>query len=451
MPSFSFRRRLPGSHGRRCHLPVAVLALLLMWPILAAAAIFQVNVTASDAPDDNVNDGVCRVVGMDGFCTLRAAVMQANASPGPDIITLPAGAVIPLDITGNPEFLPASRGDLNVLEDLVILYSGNDPDDYPLIDASSLDDRVFNVFQGEFFLTHVRITGGSRNEPGGRGGAIYIGAQATRTTLTGVELFGNNAVLGGAIYNDRSELAVVDSSFHDNAAAEHGGALVNHCGSATIERSSVYQNSNFGSFGESLHNVRDNAADSGVCRLNLRNTSVLESSGFGVLSQGGTLDLTSSTVAGNLGGGIRVGPDAAGQTLGELRMRNSVIAEHNSANCQLIGTGWNTNGYNASDDGSCDLASGPSNLVAANLGLLAAENDGNSLQRYRRLGAGSPLLDSAHPVTGGVGCPEEDQRDQPRPRQGSVNGPVRCDVGSIEMQSVQADDTIFADGFDLNP
>jgi hypothetical protein len=449
MPSSNACRTLPRSQYPVSGWLVACLAFLLSWPVAALAAIFNVNVTVSDAADDNVNDGVCRIAGLDGFCTLRAAVMQANASPGPDIIILPAGATIVLNITGNPEFLPASKGDLNVLENLVVMYSGINPDDYPLIDASGLDDRVFNVFQGEFFLTHVRITGGSRSEPGGRGGAIFIGPLATSTTLTGVELFGNNAAHGGAVYNDGSELAVIDSSLHSNAASEHGGALVNHCGSATIERSSVYQNSNFGSFGESLHNVRNNAADSGVCRLDVRNSSVLESNGFGVLSQGGTLNLTSSTIAENLDGGIRVGPDAAGQTLGELRMRNSVIAENAPANCQLIGSGWNTNGYNAADDGSCGLASGSTNIVLPSLGLLAAGNDSESWQRFKRLGANSPLLDSAHPVTGGVGCPEEDQRDKPRPKQGSIDGSVRCDVGSIEMQSVQGEVPIFADGFEM--
>ncbi|MCB1564241.1 MAG: choice-of-anchor Q domain-containing protein [Lysobacteraceae bacterium] len=445
-------------HDRTSRHLLVALAFALLWPMTAAAAIFQVNVSVSDAPDDNVNDGVCRIVNMDGFCTLRAAVMQANATPGTDIITLPAGATIVLDIQGNPEFLPASKGDLNILEDVVIMYGGIDPDDYPLIDASGLDDRVFNVFEGEFFLTKVRVTGGSRNESGGRGGAVFIGPLATSATLTEVELYGNNAELGGAIYNDGSQLSVVDSSLHNNAAATHGGALVNHCGDATIERSSVYQNSNFGTYGESLHNVRNNAADSGACRLNVRNSSVLESSGFGILSQGGTLNLTSSTIAENLDGGIRVSADVASETLGELRMRNSVIAENTPANCELIGTGWNTNGYNAADDGSCDLASGATNIVAADLRLRPAEDDSASWQRFKLPDAshtimdpGSPLIDAAHPVTGGVGCPEEDQRDKPRPKQGSLNGPARCDIGSIELQSapvVMIQNNIFADGFE---
>ncbi|MCB1560263.1 MAG: hypothetical protein KDI75_04085 [Xanthomonadales bacterium] len=427
-----------------------ILLALVTWPAVGLAAIFQVNVTVSDAPDDNINDGVCRIVNMDGFCTLRAAVMQANANPGADIITLPAGKTIVLDIQGNPEFFPASAGDLNILEDLVVMYGGTDPDDYPLIDASGLDDRVFNVFEGEFFLTKVRITGGRRGEPGGRGGAVFIGPLATSTTLTEVELHGNNAEQGGAIYNDGSLLSVVDSSLHNNAAAMHGSAMVNHCGDVTIERSSIYQNSNFGTYGESLHNVKEDAGDSGECRLNVRNSSVLESSGFGILSQGGTLNLTSSTIAENLDGGIRVSADVAGETLGELRMRNSVIAENSPANCQLIGTGWNTNGYNAADDSSCDLASGATNMVAANLYLDAASDDSNTWQRFKLPFSISPLLDAAHPVTGGVGCPEEDQRDLPRPKQGSIGGSVRCDIGSIEIQSVPVivNADIFADGFE---
>src|SRR5688572_10642882 len=52
------------------------------------AASFTVNSTA-DQPDVSPGDGICRTASNN--CTLRAAIMEANASPGADTITLSAG------------------------------------------------------------------------------------------------------------------------------------------------------------------------------------------------------------------------------------------------------------------------------------------------------------------------------------------------------------------------
>ena len=57
-------------------------------PVVQAAS-FSVNSTA-DAVDVTPGDGVCETVTF-GECTLRAAVMEANALAGHDSITLPAG------------------------------------------------------------------------------------------------------------------------------------------------------------------------------------------------------------------------------------------------------------------------------------------------------------------------------------------------------------------------
>lgn len=67
----------------------------------ASAATFVVDSTA-DEPDANPGDGVCADAG--GACTLRAAVEEANATPGADVITLPAGTydvATPLEPSGD--------------------------------------------------------------------------------------------------------------------------------------------------------------------------------------------------------------------------------------------------------------------------------------------------------------------------------------------------------------
>jgi CSLREA domain-containing protein len=67
---------------------MALLALLLAGRAVSAAT-FNVN-SAVDAVDAVPGDGVCATAG--GQCTLRAAVQEANALPGADTISLPAGA-----------------------------------------------------------------------------------------------------------------------------------------------------------------------------------------------------------------------------------------------------------------------------------------------------------------------------------------------------------------------
>src|SRR5262245_14226585 len=57
-------------------------------PPAAAAVTLMVNSTADDG-DSNRGNGVCATSG--GQCTLRAAIEEANALPGMDAITVPAG------------------------------------------------------------------------------------------------------------------------------------------------------------------------------------------------------------------------------------------------------------------------------------------------------------------------------------------------------------------------
>lgn len=90
----------------RLFAPLA-LGLLINFP--SHAAIFAVNNT-SDAVDANPGNGACAT--STGVCTLRAAIMEANASLGADTITL-QGTTYTLSITGTGEN-SAAKGDLDV-------------------------------------------------------------------------------------------------------------------------------------------------------------------------------------------------------------------------------------------------------------------------------------------------------------------------------------------------
>lgn len=61
---------------------------------------FTVNAT-SDESDDDTGDGVCATDA--GVCTLRAAIQQANATPGPDMIVFALGTGTPVIVTAGME------------------------------------------------------------------------------------------------------------------------------------------------------------------------------------------------------------------------------------------------------------------------------------------------------------------------------------------------------------
>lgn len=85
----------------------AVLLLALGTP--AEANTFQVN-TTTDLIDTSPGDSQCLTV--ENSCSLRVAVMEANALPGSHSVVLPAGTYV-LTLPGSGG---ASEGDLDISE-----------------------------------------------------------------------------------------------------------------------------------------------------------------------------------------------------------------------------------------------------------------------------------------------------------------------------------------------
>jgi CSLREA domain-containing protein len=79
---------------------IAGLALALAPIPSALAANFTVNSTG-DEPDESAADGICKIAGSNQ-CTLRAAIMQANASPGADVISFNVGTATIAPLTMLP-------------------------------------------------------------------------------------------------------------------------------------------------------------------------------------------------------------------------------------------------------------------------------------------------------------------------------------------------------------
>jgi CSLREA domain-containing protein len=184
---------------------------------VAHAAGFLVN-SHADAGDARPGDGICATsIFFPRICTLRAAIQEANAHPGSDIITLPAG-VYALTLGGANEDAAAS-GDLDITEPdpggpgLVIQGAGAET---TIVSGGALD-RVIDIRPGAVAtLSGLTIQKGSAPDGGG------LRDDGT-VTLNNSTVTANTATRsGGGIVSD-GNLAVLNSTIFGNGAAYGGG------------------------------------------------------------------------------------------------------------------------------------------------------------------------------------------------------------------------------------
>ncbi|MGP3999401.1 choice-of-anchor Q domain-containing protein [Streptomyces sp. 8N706] len=370
--------------------------------------------TASDAVDADRSDGACRTAA--GTCSLRAAVMAANARPGSTII-LPAGRYR-LTIPPNPLLVIGSHpdpttGDLNVSAPTTIRGAGTRT---TVIDANHVD-RAFRM-RADTRLSDLTITNGvakQREVPitDTGGGGI---ANAKNMTLRRVAVTGNSAGYGGGIFNiPDSHLDLIDSTISGNTAGEAGGVRFDDSG--TVVNSTIADN-----------RVTDPGDRPGS----------LGGYGGGIDIRGlGTVEILNSTITGNSstdgGGGINIAPayldslpspipDIIDLPLGHLTLRNSIVADNTSGgasdNCERAFADITSEGHNIDGDGSCHLT-GAGDLPSRTPRLGPLADNGGPTDTNALL-PGSPGLDAADR------CPATDQRGVARP-QGAA-----CDIGAYE-------------------
>lgn len=199
----------------------------------------------------------------DGLLSLREAVLQANASNGPDTIVLPADTHS-LAIAGSGED-NALTGDLDLSGGLNIRGAGAG---LTFIDGAG-QDRIFDIREGATVtVTDVTIRGGAEAWGGAisnlgdltirdatltgnsaqAGGAIYTGSSFAHgrggVTIQRSILSNNTAVGGGAIWNDFSTLTINGSTLSGNSAVGggFGGGAIYNGGSMSITDSSLLAN-----------------------------------------------------------------------------------------------------------------------------------------------------------------------------------------------------------------
>ncbi len=327
--------------GRSLQTIALVVLLLISKPLFAFT--FDVN-DQTDAVDANPGDGVCLTAA--NTCTLRAAVQEANAWPGPDVIRLPAGTYN-LTITGANED-KAATGDLDITDDLTI----NGADKNTTIIDGNNNDRVFDVIStsAKFTISNVTVQNG----------------QLTSASVTGAGI--NNR--GNLTINDSK---VIQNKFTSNGGG--GGGIASVQGTVTINYSDISSNSASGFAG-----IQQNLGSLIINDSTINNnTSVGSGGGIGIFNGGAVI--TDSTVSGNAGG--NPGGQGGGINNGGNLVIIGTTVEHNvvaqGGGIVIIGTGTltavnstihNNTALAGTGGGILDLSGGASSAGASPTAVL---------------------------------------------------------------------------------
>ena len=445
---------------------VIVLTLSLgLRPELAHASLlttFTVDRT-NDLQDTNPGDGRCDgipdVLLKGDQCSLRAAIMEANAQNGGDVtIVVPAGTY-KLTLPGAFDDM-AKTGDLDIRSAMKIHGAGVDK---TVIDGGALD-RVVSIFHGDVHLENLTIQHG-KTPSNGVGGGLY--AEYAQVTLKAVDVRNNIANnVGGGIYVTQSTLDIDDAHIADNTSPSYGGGIFTMLGVvATVSNSTISGNHAHDGGGiftwtstkltvsDSTINANTASQGAGIyiydskspmtTHVTASNTTfssnIADYSGGGVAIQGGVANFNNVTVAANtavFGSGVHVIENLPG----ELHIANSIVVTNVSSDpynpspdCKgtIVEAGYVLIGNTA----GCKLTgntTGSIKNVSPALGPL--QNNGGTTFTHALLQA-SPALDAGNPAmpngTNGA-CVATDQRLVGRPHVGTAAALSRCDMGAFE-------------------
>jgi CSLREA domain-containing protein len=352
--------------GRSLVVLVLSVALSLAFVRTAPNTIFNVD-SFDDLPDALPGDGACATNPPPApVCTLRAAVQEANAHPGPDFISLPPG-VYTLKRVGYDA--NAENGDLDIIGDLTIYTTGG----RATIDANAgkTFDRAFEVTSGSLSLSDLTIQHGYSPSNGGgisangslqlyntivqsntaamNGGGIF--AAGALVSLTSVTLRANNSQnAGGGISIEGSSspypnIFVSDSTFEGNrslAAGSSGGAVNIYTSGGGINHSTFHDNT-AGQGGALSYTAAVVGVRLDITQSTFISNSAVSTSG-GALFLYGNTSLNSSQVISN------VAPSAGGiyayfgtHTLNDVQVTNNYAQSYACGGVQVSSGNLNMN------------------------------------------------------------------------------------------------------------
>ena len=369
-----------------------------------------------DTVDANVDDGICADAA--GNCTLRAAVLQANAVPFFNEIEVGAGTYM-LSIPGADE-QAGLTGDIDIRGDVLIRGQGvgqtivnagalDRAFDYPLILETIAEQPTLELVRFE----DMAITGGMATD----GGAVRV--EHNRLQLHRVRLHDNQATgtRGGAVLC-AGRCRLTDSTLDGNTSPQSSGALYHSGASALWVEGTTFFDNNSGVGGglETAGTLRvrnstfsgNSAASSGAffaSRAIVENTTI-----------------TANDASTDTGALFVLQPSAFVNT---IVAGNSVNAQADNCSTGIITSfGGNLSDTEADDCGFIDA----SDLVGVDPQLGPLADNGGPTSTHALL-ASSPAIDAGNDER----CLSMDQRGFARPADGDGDGVVNCDIGAVEI------------------
>ncbi|MDT0618800.1 choice-of-anchor Q domain-containing protein [Salinisphaera sp. P385] len=369
-------------------------------------------------------------------------------------------------------------------------------------------DRVFDVSSdallSNFFISNLTVTGGlvETGEVPAEGGGIRV-VPAVSLVLDSVRVTGNavdaefapargGGIFAGGPLTIRFSTISGNSATSDTSSVEGGGLHYapsfptgvpgQILATEISDNDAVSVNGNALGGGIFLRAAFNSSGVEDVVRIGNSTISGNDASANGVESSalggglygerlGLTVSLNNATIADNYagtatgaseaGGGFAVA-DAAFELVNTLVADN--LAGDGSSDCAVAPFDESATiaslGFNLIGDGNgCPLMAMAGDQVggAGDMGsidaLLGALGDNGGPTRTHALLPGSPAIDAANPQGAETGCPETDQRGEPRPRDGDNSGTAECDIGAVEAAAVNQPPTVVQEIADqvLNP
>ncbi len=394
-----------------------LITVTILFPVVCSSALFNVN-TTNDLIDVNPGDGLCEASLGGGNCTLRAAVLESNASPGADTINLPEGLYF-LSMTGTDDL--GFVGDLDITEAVTIQGEGMGSS---IIDGMGVD-RIFHLLSStaSLALLDMSITNGFE---------IFGGAIVAQNDLSirRVEFDQNSANAGGAIYSTAGLTLIEESVFTANSTQDLG--VTNQNGSAIfcIACSLLKIDSSTFSLNEmssviEVHNMS----------LEILNSTISNNLARAVLTQNANAIIRQSTIIDNTLGNLShfSFDNSKFMMIGASILQNAVHSNCISSMLPL------SLGYNLSDDATCSFSmTGDLENADADLGPLQNNGGQTSTHLPNPLSIAIGQIPSMSCLDNDGAPLLRDQRESARP-----DG-LNCDLGSVEINL----NRVFQNGFE---
>lgn len=328
---------------RKAFLIFVITLAVITFSQIANAATFVVNTTV-DTQDASAGNGVCADGA--GACSLRAAITEANALAGADVITLPAGTYTETLVAANDNV--NGGGDFDITSDITINGAGAGS---TFVEANVAPgvatERVFHIRGATAATTLVVMIDGvtirnGRYANNTFGGGIRID-QGTGHTIT----ISNSTITANQNGSSGGGIAVSGPTGATNVNINNSIISNNSAGSAAAGTSAI-GGGIMGNSAASTININDSTISGNTASTGLTG---IGSSGGGVSSVG-TLNITDSTITGNtasvtvagstgnaFSGGVHV-------TGGTTTITGSTISGNNSTASGGTGNGFAGGIYN---------------------------------------------------------------------------------------------------------